>query len=155
MFNTIISTNATPKSKSELVHEYKKILIKYTTSEGINRDIHEDADVFKCITLPVGDLHVVVEITGVDCEGLNFSLFGRTTTDLLSADHIELSEMVIENDEIVIMKRLLKMADYNEESFNDYIKHPMTIKTINKICIAIVNYSLCENMVGQCYQDVC
>ncbi len=147
MLNTISKINTKSMSKEDLVKEYKNKLSNYTTSAG-NVATHEYCDLSTCITIPIGDMNVIAETTGVGGDGkVNFNLFGRTTSELFSSNHVELSEIIIENDEIIIINRLVKMSDCNEKSFNDEANHTLDIETIRKICIVILDFYLCKNIV--------
>lgn len=142
--------NAEFENQEYLYDQYLNRLFNYKVE--LEDDINESYkayDIIACITIPIKDIKLVIQVHGIDADGnIKYDLFGKTQSEHFSKDHVALVELSIYNDLTIInIKELFKTLDGNGNTFNSFNSceegHIMNIERIHKICNAILSRYLC------------
>lgn len=142
--------NAESENQEFLYDQYLDRLINYKVD--LVDDIDESYliyDIIACITIPIKDIKLIVQVHGIDADGnIKYDLFGKTQSEHFPKDHVTLVELSIYDDlKIINIKELYKTLDGNGNSFNSFNSyeegHIMNIERIHKICNATLSNYLC------------
>lgn len=142
--------NAGFEIQDYLYDQYLNRLFNYKVELEDNIDESYKAyDIITCITIPIKDINLVVQVHGIDADGnIKYDLYGKIQSEYFSKDHVSLVELSIYGDLTILnIKELHKTLDGNGNSFNSFNScqsgHIMTTERIHKICNAILSRYLC------------
>jgi len=152
MLRSNAKLNTKGMSEVETIIEYNDKLVRYITVE---KDLNKyyECSISQCISIPIDGIHFLIKIEGIDKESgiANFNLLGYTTSSLFSLEDVELSEVVVDNEKIVIFNYLMRLGDRDGIFFNNSSFSSTIYESINRTSISVLNYYLCQKFVCEDY----
>lgn len=141
-FNSNIETKF--DSEAELAGEFRHKFPNYKVNPEVDIEGYDILIKF-CVIIPVGNMHILIEVEKIDNNGqIHFNVFGMTEDIELTTRHLLLAEVSIFNNQIINIKDIMKMADFRTDGNMVSLENNFDSHAIHNICVSFLNYFFCR-----------